>query len=225
MPPLVNYPNVLKVDQLWTIGTDITAMTRSHFLYTGGPPTVPDCDAIAALFLAAVPAQMQPYYSPQVICTGFEVTDLTSATSASGAASGSIVGSRLGGALPAEVAFLLNFKIARRYRGGKPRMYLPYGTDTDVATSQTWLPTSVTNFTASWATGMVPSVVGHTVGGTTIGAQVSISYYSGFLTTGPDSLGRFHYPPKPRSVAIAPDVVSAYIGSAKFGSQRRRNQR
>ena len=222
MTALVDIPNCLRIDELWAIGTDLSAVTRSFYSYSGGPPSAGDCNAIAALFFSTVAAEQAPYMHPTRTCTGFEVTDLTSATSATGSHFANQVGTRAGTDLPAQTCFLLNLKITRRYRGGKPRMYLPYGVAEDLTTPQTWLGATAALFATTISSGVNALVVGQTIGTTTIGNQCNVSYYSGFDTVGPDLEGRYRYPPKKRTVALPVDVITAWSGNQKLGTQRRR---
>ena len=224
MPPLANQPNVLRLDMFWQIGIELDGLTRSHWLYSGTAPTNANCISFATGALAAVVGQMIPYVASENAILGCVVTDLTTPSSGTGGDFATTPGSRAGAPLPAEVAFLLNKHIARRYRGGKPRSYLPYGTDADVLHPDHWEAAALANFTSSWATGFVPVFKALTFGGCIITEEVSISQYAGFNTTGPDTQGRFKYPPKPRAVAIAPDAITSYSGNPKMGSQRRRQQ-
>jgi hypothetical protein len=69
----------------------------------------------------------------------------------------------------------------------------------------------------------IDDIIALTHTGTTMGSLVNISDYAGFNTVGPDLEGRFKYPPKLRSVAIAPDVFTGITINPRIGSQRRRN--
>ena len=222
MSALVDIPNCLRVDELWKIGTDLTAATRSFYSYSGGPPSAGDCNAIAALFFSTVAAEQAPYMHPTRSCEGFEITDLTSSTSATGSHIAAQVGTRAGTDLPAQACFLLNLRITRRYRGGKPRMYLPYGVAEDLTSPQQWLLATANLFATTISSGVNALVVGQTVGTTTIGNQCNVSYYSGFDTVGPELGGRFRYPPKKRTVALPVDVITAWVGNPNVGTHRRR---
>jgi hypothetical protein len=103
--------------------------------------------------------------------------DLSSVSSPIGQWVGSSNGSRLGGVLPAETALLINAHIARRYRGGKPRLYLPLGCQTDVLNPQSWSSSFLTAV-ATGFTNFFNAISGHTYGSLVITNAVNVSYYS-----------------------------------------------
>ena len=225
MTALVDIPNCLRIDELWTIGTDLSAVTRSFYSYSGGPPSAGDCNAIAALFFSTVAAEQAPYMHPTRTCTGFEVTDLTSATSATGSHFANQVGTRAGTDLPAQTCFLLNLKITRRYRGGKPRMYLPYGVAEDLTTPQTWLGATAALFATTISSGVNALVVGQTIGTTTIGNQCNVSYYEppNIVITNPVT-GRARTVSTLRTTPVV-DLITAYSYEPLVATQRRRTGR
>jgi hypothetical protein len=155
---------------------------------------------------------------------GIRVVDLTTPTSGFGEYLHHATGSRGANELGAGTACLVNMPIHRRYRGGKPRSYWPFGVQTDLQTAQTW----TTAFQAAVAGGLetyLAALEGLTVGTTVLGVLVSISYYAGFtIRPSPPIAGvRARNVSTPRSVAITPDPILAINPSIKVSSQRRRN--
>ena len=222
MPPLPAYANVLKVRLRWSVGADVSVSTTFHFAWSGTAPTDADCVTMATDIYGFAVTHLIPACGTETYLTGCDVTDLTSATAGYGEHLASTEGTQGGNVLPANACALVNFGILRRYRGGKPRVYLPFGTYSDVLTPQTWQPTSIT----SWETLLgewfadINGVL--SVGGCLVGSTVSISYYEGFTAVTNPITGRTRDVPKVRAVAIAPDVIAGLSINPKIASQRRR---
>lgn len=223
MPALPDYPNVLRVKHLFEVGSDIGVSTTTHWTYTGGPPSAADAAAIAGDFYSVFVAHALGEVNSVNIFRGVSVQDLTSPTAAFGEELLNAAGTRTGGELPAGACVLANYAIVRRYRGGKPRSYWPWGSDTDLLTPQTWSTGAITSFnTALDYLNSTPS--GFTSGTTVVGVPCSISYYQGFTSVLNPITGRTRDVPKVRTAAIAPDVFGPVTINPFVASQRRRNR-
>src|ERR1700688_1626092 len=128
-PPLV--PGVLRVIWKQTVGADVDVVTRLYFSYTGTAPSDATCLLLAEQFWLAWSNDLAPLAATAVVLESVDVIDLTSDTSGSAVYAASVAGTRSGGVLPGGVAPLVNYNIARRYRGGKPRSYWPFGVGGD----------------------------------------------------------------------------------------------
>ncbi len=221
MPPLPAVAGVARVDLLWTVGSDLDVLTRLHFDYTGGPPSPTDCATLAGLIDDDASGIFPALLHPDNTFRGVDFIDLSGPLAATGTALVTNIGTRTGGNLPAGVAVIVDHKIARRYRGGKPRSYLPVFTATDLENPSEWAPASVTAMNAAWAA-FVAGVLGLSSGSTTMGAPSNISYYSGYGAGRPRSNGHLYYPPALRAVPIH-DPITGSTTNPKPGSQRRRN--
>lgn len=219
-PPPV--PNVLQVVLNYLIGTDITNITRLYLEYAGNPPSSTALNQYCTDIGTQWGVVMAPIHGATVTLNQVNVADLTSSNSGFGQAVMSHVGTRTGGALPGGTALLVNYKVNRRYRGGKPRSYLPAGVVTDVQNPQTWLPAFVSTAGTAWNTFLqhITSVI--SPAGVTSMKQVNVSLYEGFHTF-VDSSGRSHSIPTYRDVAQVDDILGALV-NPNFGSQRRRNR-
>lgn len=222
MPALPAVPSTLRCDFLYDIGADNKALTRLFFAYTGTAPDNTTCDSIAAAANGFWAATYKGYMCDTSKIAGCTIEDLTSATSGVGADYTVTVGTRAGVALPANVAVLYNFKIGRRYRGGKPRVYLPLGADGDQLTSQTWQSSFVTNVQEGITLGFLPAFLGTVYSGTTISQHVAVGYYHGFTAVTNPITGRTRDVPTPKAGPITPDPIIAYLVNPIIGSQRRR---
>jgi hypothetical protein len=222
MPALPDVPGVLRVDMDYAVGSDATAMSRFYMAYHGTPPTAAFLASQATLFRASLTGSIGAIMHPDTSWTKTTITDLSSPTGAVGTDSTAVVGTRSGGPLPAAAAVLANFAIGRRYRGGKPRMYQPWGTDTDLLTRQEWLTASVTAFELSVESILI-ALEGDAGGGTNIDTSCSVSYYGppNRIITG--STGRVRTVSTVRTVPLV-DPVQASSVNVHVASQRRRNQ-
>lgn len=219
MPALPPVPQVLAVRWLFDVGSDTHVSTKWHIKYTGGPPTNADAAAIASGIYTASVTDIIPLLALANSLEGVEVTDLTSATSAQGTHLAHTAGSRAGPTLAAEVTALVNIGIGRRYRGGKPRNYWPFGTATDLSNPQLWNPGFSSLVTGNLES-LLAAIDAVAIGTTLLTSLVNVSYYSGF-TVVLGSTGRAHNRSTPRAVPIV-DVASSITCNPIPGSQRRR---
>jgi hypothetical protein len=223
MPALVDQPQVLAVRQQWNQTESTTVTTKQYFKYTGSAPSNATCVALATAIHGYAAADLLSFLSDNSGINETSVTDLTSPTSGFGVALLAAAGTRTGGNLPAGTSALLSCKIERRYRGGKPRIYLPFGTAPDVNDDQTWTSAFVTGLTTAYAS-YIASVISTTSGGTSITEFVNVSYYDGFTSVENPVTHRWRNVALPRSVAIPPDPIISFAINPNFASQRRRNR-
>ena len=219
MPPLPAVPNVLRSDTDWKIGGDLAASTKLFWRYSGGPPNSTDCTNFAATIWSNFSSIMDLAVST-VSLEGVKVTDLSSASGGVGIHTGVAPGTRTGDEGPGALCVLTNYVITRRYRGGKPRSYWPFGVAQDLSTQQTWDATLINDVTTALA-GLFASVIGQTQGTTTITEHVNVSYYAGFhVVTTPSGRAKNVSNPRPSPIV---DTIVSWSASARPASQRRRN--
>ena len=152
------------------------------------------------------------------------IQDLSSASGGEGASGTGSVGTRGSGELPVGVCVLVNYAIQRRYRGGKPRSYFPFGIQSDLLDGSSWSGAAIAAFHAG-VQGFITGMIGQVAGSTTISDLVNVSYYDGVITTTPPWRGPgFKYPRALRAVPVVDTITSSAV-AAKPGSQRRRYQR
>jgi hypothetical protein len=157
-----------------------------------------------------------------VTLTEVIATDLSTLSGARGIWSGSSTGGRSGGALPAGIAVLVDKTIARRYRGGKPRNYLPYGTQTDLNGATGWSSSFQSAFNTSYGN-FLSNFPSEAVGTATLVAEVNVSYYSGFASVQNPVTLRWKNIPKPR-VTPQVDPITSWSMNPNYSSQRRRQR-
>lgn len=206
-----------------TDGVANDVVYRINLAYTGTPPTATQLTTLAAVATTAWGANLKSTCSAAVTLTECDILDLNSLSGASGTSVVSIAGTRAGSGLPANCAALVNFHIARRYRGGKPRIYVPYGTINDTLNQQSWTGA----FTAALLTGYnawVAAIVAAPWAGGTLTNQVNVSYYQGFTVVTNPITGRAKNVAKLRVGVPVQDVVQSVSVNPTYASQRRRNR-
>lgn len=224
MPPLPDIAGVVRLElQFSNVGGDLDVKNRSFWEYSGGPAT----DAQIVTWLDAVSGGFTGHcvglMGDQWELIGLEGTDLSSPTAAAGAIAASATGDRAGGALPVGTATLVNYLVARRYRGGKPRGYLPFGLDSDLSSPRVWSSAFLAAVLSDWGSflGVIEAAA---IAGGANNQQVNISYYSGFTAVENPLTGRYRNVPKLR-VAPVTDIVTGFSVNPILGSQRKRFQR
>lgn len=115
-----------------------------HEGYTGAPPTPGAVQLLANKFKDAWLNDIAPYLPSASFLQATTVSDLSSNLGAVGVNTTSVPGSRAGTALPNNCTPVISWTIARKYRGGHPRTYLPGINQADVVSGTTLDPTFIT---------------------------------------------------------------------------------
>ena len=134
-----------------------------------------------------------------------------------------VTGNSLNAAL-IRTAFLGSMKIARRYRGGKPRTYLPIGGAGKLQDAQTWTSAFVADIQAA-LNQIIADIAVTASGGCALGNLVNVSYYEGFVSSQNPITLRWRTIPKQRTAGPLVDPVTSWVAETRIGSQRRRNLR
>jgi hypothetical protein len=199
---------------------DSTLLGSRFFLsYSGAAPSGANCVTLAGDIAAAWNTDLASLVSGSVTLVEVDVIDIATDTGASGQWTGDHGGGDSSGNLPGNVATNIEFDIARRYRGGKPRMFLPAPGIDRLDTQQVWEDSYVTDCNTGIAA-FFTAIAALTVGSMGTLAHVNLSYYKGF-TNVTNSSGRERAAPTYRSAALV-DSVTGYATKAVVGSQRRR---
>jgi hypothetical protein len=198
---------VIKVITSWDMG-DHVSTTNQFWEYDGGPPSSADCEALASDWDALLVTHVASLLSAEYSIAAVEVIDLSTDTGGEGAVSSLTAGTRAGVAAGPAVSTLVSFKQPRRYQGGHPRSYYPFGVAADLEAPQAWSTDFLTAVTTAQA-GIWGDFIGTTSTGTTILAQVNVGYkHAGAVLPVPHV-----------------DVIQSYLVSSIPASQRRRNGR
>ena len=222
MPALPDVPNTLKIAFRYSTTGLLEAGNRIYYTYSGGPPTVGNLNTMATDISTAWGTNMAGMMSSDYHLIGITITDLTSSTAAEGSWSGSIVGANSGHPPGIDAAMLQNFTIARRYRGGKPRTYWPWGVAGNVNSDDvTWTSAILTTAQGAW-NGFNTALLGLTGVGCTLTAHVNVSYYKGFASVQNPVTKRWANIPTPVTGPITPDTITGNSFRAEISVQRRR---
>lgn len=194
--------------------------SRFYLSYAGAAPTAGNCITLAGDVAAAWSTHLAALVNPDWTLTEVDVLDIASISGASGQWTGSNPGTASGGTnLPAQTATNVEFGIARRYRGGKPRMFIPPPTSNFQKDDGNWLASYITAVNTSVAA-FFSELEALSIGAVGALAHVNLSYYSGF-TNVTNSSGRTRAAPKYRAAALV-DTINGYAAKGLIGSQRRR---
>jgi len=217
-PPLPASPCV-RVRLIYNEGVGGEGGNRFYLSYSGSAPTGANCTTLAGDIAAAWNSDIAPLVDGAYALEEVDVLDIATDSGLSGQWTGSHAGTKTGSSLPASAATNVEFGIARRYRGGKPRMYLPPSTSGDLASITSWSNT----FVGDVNTGVVAffaAIAALSVGAMGTLAHVNLSYYKGFTNVA-NSSGRERAVPTYRDAAIL-DTITGYSTKVIVGSQRRR---
>lgn len=193
---------------------------RFYLSYSGSRPSAPNCVTLAGDIQAAAATNLGPLISTAIAMDEIDVLDIQDSSGASGQNTTTWNGTRSGSATPVQVCTGVEYNIARRYRGGKPRGYWPFGTTSDYASGSSWSP----GFVSASNAGMLAfftAVNGLSVGSMGTLQHVNLSFYKGYVNIeNPDS--RAFSRPTYRSPNAIHDNVSGYSTKTILSSQRRR---
>jgi len=219
MPAPVPTPSgVVRCITKWASG-DAFGSSRFDLAYTGGPPTTAVLGNIATLVSDAVTTHLVPWLSAGGDFIGAECIDLANPDTPAGSVTVSVGGGLSGTPGPTQAMMLINKIPDRRYRGGKPKQFLPLGNESVMSDPRTWTSGFQADVTAAYEA-MIAELSGASTGGVTLGAEVCVSYYSG-TEANPNPRGRLQRVPTPRVVPLVVNIESI-AAAALFGTQRRR---
>jgi hypothetical protein len=204
------------------IGTDDSGAdwgVRFYLSYAGSAPTGANCVTLADGVESAWVTDLTPLMHDALTLTEVDVLDIATDSGLSGQWNGSEPGTRSGVYLPVQVCANVEYGIARRYRGGKPRCYFPFGCVADLLDQGHWSNTFVGGVN-SGVEAFFTAVEALDVGAMGALNHVNLSFYQGF-TNITNSSGRERAVPKYRDVALL-DSITGYSMKAVLGSQKRR---
>lgn len=216
LPPVAN---TAKIQLHHTYGTDANVVNSFHCVFSG-TSTETTMNAWAAWIGNHWGTDVASILSAQITLNSVLVQDLTSSSGAVGQATVNTAGTGAAGA-PANVAMVVRYIIARRYRGGRPHVSLAGLPATDLIDEDHWAPAVVTSAQTAWSTFM-GHVASYTGGGLTSSEIVNVSYYQNH-TWQQDQHGNWH---KLLTLRPSPviDQVTGYTVRPTIGSQRKRAQ-
>lgn len=197
----------------------LEAGSRFYLSYSGAAPTGANCTTLAGDIAAEWAGEFGPIVNPNFALVEVDVLDIATNSGLSGQWNGTHTGAATGTPCPSQCCFNIEFNIARRYRGGKPRMYLPPGTNSGQITDSLWSTGTVGTVNTATAA-FFAYLEGLSIGSMGTLNHVNLSYYKGFTNyTSPS--GREKSRPTYRATAQHDNVVG-YSTKQLIGSQKRR---
>jgi hypothetical protein len=216
--PLPASPCVrVKLDYTNADGT--LAGSRFYLSYAGSAPSATTCGTLATDIATAWNTDLAQIVNTGDSLTNVDVEDIATTLGLHGSAAVSHAGTYSGSGMAAQCANNVEFDIARRYRGGKPRMFLPAPSTSALNNVSTWDSTFIT-LSNTQMLAFFTAVEALSIGSLGALQHVNLSFYEGF-TNVTNSSGRTRAAPKYRSTALV-DTVTGYATKAVIGSQRRR---
>lgn len=219
VPPLPESP-VVRVRLDFQTTSTLKAGSRFFLGYSGSAPTGANCTTLATDIVTAWDTNLQDLHSSNVELLEVDVLDLASYSGLSGQSTTTAVGSRSGTPPPIQVAAGVEFGLSRRYRGGKPRMYLPAGVDADMQNAAQWTDSFVSALQTGFAA-FIAEIEALDIGSMGTLNHVNLSYYSGYRTRVTGG-GQTTFAPKYRTPTALVDNVTGYFAKKELSSQRRR---
>jgi len=189
--------------------------------YTGGPPSTADLTTLATEVQAAWAGHLASLFCASWVLTSTIAGDLANPGTVLGATSTSTAGTRPGSAVIDQGAACLVFRPNHKYRGARPKCFMPAGADTDLLNGSQWDTAFVTEVETKWAA-FIAACTGQVAGTTTLAQQQSVSYIEPPYTNVPvGGSGRVRREGTLRNPPAVYDVLSVFL-QQKLGSQRRR---
>jgi hypothetical protein len=219
MPALPSVPNVLRIDRFFSMAGGKLAKVHAHGKYVGAPLSNAEAAAVAGLVRASFAGNLAGLMSSAYSLVDTVVTDLTSPTAGVGSDTTVVPGTLTGEPAPQDACVLNSLEIGRRFRGGHPRQYWPFGESADMADPTTW--GSVFIGTCSTKLGLDAAAWQAAINTVRSGAEaVSVSYYDGF-TVHTGTTGRARNVSTVRLVPLVDPVVSEIVREI-IATQRKR---
>lgn len=219
--PALPVVNAIKLNVSWGVEADVLAQTIHFFTFSGGASTA-DLSSFAAAAVSHGDTRFAALCSDQVGMLSATARDLSSAMGNEATAGAPWVGTRGTALVPPAAAAVVSHSIARHYRGGHPRTYLPVGVSADITNSGIWSTGFVAAVEAGWG-GWTSDLLGSSFGGLTINQIVNVSYFGPPNRVITGSGGRVRTVSTVRAVPIV-DTITGHTVRGNIGSQRRRNR-
>lgn len=189
--------------------------------YSGGTPTDAEVsDACAGMYAAYTDAgSLSSKWHPETHIDAVEGADLSSTSGAVGIYSHTTSGGGSGPVMGADMSVLCKLFIARRYRGGHPRKYLPPMAANYVTDEEDWDLSTLTALATAFGTALTSNLF-TTFGSITVSGLANVSFYEGFTNYVKPS-GRAAVRSNVRVSPIV-DTVAGFELEQQVATQRRR---
>ena len=211
-------PGVAQIRVKGTVGPNRWACVLHFSNGSTAPWTQGGINALASTGRSAWITRIVPHMTSNFFLADVETVDLTDTGDRSAIQTGTPVpGTDANPTSAIGTCFMINFAIARRYKGGHPRVYLPPMAESSAIGGDTWSGPAVDNYKLSfdnWVSDVLAALVGAGVSGAIhVVPRYTYSYSYDAVR---------HKVVKTRTGANgAPQVIST-LGSSQIRTQRRR---
>jgi hypothetical protein len=220
-PPLPTPTGVVKLTMKMLLGGFGPYGDSFSMSYTGAAPTTAQLSSLATTVATEWNTNLAALARSADTLVEVIAVDLANPGTIEGTAIVSHAGTRAGTASTSGLCVSLAFSPNHRYRGSRPKAFLPFGVDTDLASLQHWSTTFLTAVQTGWAA-FITGVVATNASGIALGVQVSVSYIGPPYTIHPNSGNtRAHAVGTPKTPPAVYTTL-AVIAAPKVGSQRKR---
>jgi hypothetical protein len=224
MPALATIDDTIRVSLEFDLDTGLGG-SRFFISYTSTTaPSTTDLTSFAADVRSHFSTDFAALMSSAFSLISVTCQDMNSSSGFVGEDTTAVAGTNTHAANPAEVCTVINFKINEHYRGGRPRIFLPLGTNNDLENAQQWNSTFTTAVDTAWGSWLT-TLSAFTSSSFDTDQHVAALLYKGYILP-PITLpsGFVKNRPKPLTGSVTPEPVLTHKTSAYIGSQRRRTR-
>src|ERR1700679_1124186 len=222
VPPYPAAPKTLRVALKHVFGVDADVLPRFFISYAGTAPAVTELATFNPAVATAWNSDLAGLTPNECALVEVETIDLSSDVASVATTTVSHTGTRGSAFLDAATALVASYTILRRYRGGHPRGYWPFGIETDLEDPQDWSTTFLTACASGLEAFFTAVLFAPWSGGGPL-TQSNVSYYAGFTVITSPTTGRARNVPTLRGAPTI-DLVTGIVPRQRVGSQRRRNE-
>lgn len=220
MTPLPSPGKVIRCNLQHTWAGNQNVATRFYISYSSSAPTAANLIAMATEIGNLWGTWFSGMANTLVTLETVTCQDLSSSTGAEGSNTGGEVGTRSGTAPTLSVSATVEYQIARRYRGGKPRGSWPFGVTSDIQNDATWTSTFISALDSAFGSFMA-ALLAYSGDSITKVNHVNVGYYQGVNPPVTLPSGRVKQSSKLLSTPNV-DAVTTHSLRRTLGSQRRR---
>lgn len=222
MPAPIPTPSgVVHIRLGWTIASSIFFGGGFDMGYAGSGLDSAQLADVAGDVATQYATDMVGLFQSQVSLTSVTCGDLQNPSTVDGSVAVSHVGTRSGSYMTTGVCASLAFNPNRKYRGSRPKIFLPAGVSGDLTTDQKWGSAFIADVEAAWLA-FTADIVTNSPAGITLQTQRYVNYDGPpYAVVSNSGKTRSHSVP----TKVDPPGVYGILGvtmGAKVASQRRR---
>jgi len=221
MPALPPVAKVIRFTFKQTYSADLDVI--NHLFYQGAAAaTAADTATAAEQAENAWETNMLPIQTPSISLVSVTATALDSSSAPQTVVPSGNVGTAAGNSNGAGMAMVVSLTVARRFRGGHPRLYIAGLSNNVLATPQTWTAGAVAAWLAAF-NAMDVAIKAGVYANWTLPSCVNVRYFQGFTVVTNPITHRARNVPNPIPGGPVTEAVTGFNPRNKVGSQRRRN--